>query len=521
MDLLSIRQIIEQVETGQIRIPAFQRGFIWDPDRVAFFMDSIFKQYPFGSLLLWRASEKLKCERDLGPFKLPDPRADYPLDYVLDGQQRITSLYATFQTTQAVSQPTEWRDVYYDFTLPLDAQDTQFFALSASEVDAQRHFPLRCLFESTAYRAATKDFPEELALKIDKVQTLFKETQVPAQIIRPNDRQTVAVIFERINRQGVPLDTLQLLSAWTWSEDFQLQAEFDDLATDLEDYGIRSTDTEENILLRCCAAVLSFDPVPEQLVKISGDQVRRRFGEVRNGLCGALDFLRNNLEVHSIATLPFQTLLVPLAVFFAVPDGTEVRVTNEQRLQLIRWFWRASFARRYSSGVLRNLREDIGHVRVLKNGGTSKLGSFTCAVSPAFFTENNFSTSAVNSKTMVLLLAQQRPLSFASGQPLNLSNVLRPFNKIEFHHLMPRAFLKQLKTNHSQNALANIAFLSRSDNRHLGGTAPSKYRSKIGGDEAEVLKRAICPPSLFDDAYDVFIDERSKLLATVAQGCIS
>lgn len=60
MDTLSIREIIEQVDRGQIRVPAFQRGFVWDPDRVAFFMDSIFKQYPFGSLLLWRAQERLK-----------------------------------------------------------------------------------------------------------------------------------------------------------------------------------------------------------------------------------------------------------------------------------------------------------------------------------------------------------------------------------------------------------------------------------------------------------------------------
>ena len=86
MDTMSIREIIEQVERGQIRVPAFQRGFVWEPDRVAFFLDSVFKLYPFGSLLLWRASEQLRSERSLGPFKLQEPQADYPIDYVLDGQ---------------------------------------------------------------------------------------------------------------------------------------------------------------------------------------------------------------------------------------------------------------------------------------------------------------------------------------------------------------------------------------------------------------------------------------------------
>ena len=514
MDTLSVREIIEQVDRGQVRVPAFQRGFVWEPDRVAFFMDSIFKQYPFGSLLLWRAQERLKCEKALGPFTLPEPIADYPLDYVLDGQQRITSLYATFQTGKDVAQTSDWKDIYYDYSLPFDAQDTQFFALLPSEVDPTKHFPLRRLFDTTAYRRATSSFDEPTAEKIDKMQTVFKETRIPAQIIRPVERQTVAVIFERINRQGVPLDTLQLLSAWTWSEDFQLQAEFDDLATDLEDYGIRSVDTEENILLRCCAAVLAYDPTPDKLVTIPGDEVRNRFQEVRNGLKGALDFLQMNLNVQSVANLPFQTILVPLSVFFAARDGIEVRVTDDQRKQLLRWVWRVAFARRYSSGVLRNLRDDIENVRVLKAGQISKLGNFTCVISEEFFASNNFAISAVNTKTAVLLLAQQKPLSFVSGTPVDLAPKLREYNKTEFHHLMPRAFLRTVgATKHNHNALANFAFLTRAENRHLGGVAPSQYRVRLAANEAEILDAAVSPVSLFDDQYDAFIEARSAMLA--------
>lgn len=518
METLSIREIIEQVDRGQIRVPAFQRGFVWEPDRVAFLIDSVFKQYPFGSLLLWRAQERLKCERNLGPFALPEPVADYPLDYVLDGQQRITSLYSAFQTGRAVPQSSEWKDIYFDYVLPFDAQDTQFFALLPSEVDHSRHFPLRALFDSIAYRRATADFNDVTVKTIDDMQTVFKETLIPAQVIRPAERQTVAVIFERINRQGVPLDTLQLLSAWTWSEDFQLQAEFDELATDLEDYGIRSVDTEENILLRCCAAVLAYDPTPDKLVGIAGDEVRRRFGEVKNGLKGALDFLQMNLKVESVSNLPFQTILVPLSVFFAAAAGVEVRPTEGQRKQLLRWFWRVAFARRYSSGVLRNLREDIEQVRVLKAGQASRLGAFSCTIAEDFFAANNFTISAVNTKTAVLLLAQLSPLSFVSGTPVDLAAKLREFNKTEFHHLMPRAYLRTVEpTKHNHNALANIAFLTRAENRHLGGVAPSLYRSRLATNEVEILAAAACPPSLFADRYDAFLEERSALLARHAR----
>lgn len=98
MENLSIRKIIEQIASGQIRIPSFQRDFVWEPEDVAFFMDSLYKQYPVGAVLLWRTSEKLHTEKKLGKFELAEPAKDYPIDYVLDGQQRLTSIFSVFQT---------------------------------------------------------------------------------------------------------------------------------------------------------------------------------------------------------------------------------------------------------------------------------------------------------------------------------------------------------------------------------------------------------------------------------------
>src|SRR5215207_8204482 len=113
MEDLSIRNIVEAVSSGQIRIPAFQRGFVWEPDRVAYLMDSIYKAYPFGSVLFWRTKEQLRVERDLGPFKLPAPKEDYPVHYVLDGQQRITSIFGVFQTDLPFVNQVEWQDIYF------------------------------------------------------------------------------------------------------------------------------------------------------------------------------------------------------------------------------------------------------------------------------------------------------------------------------------------------------------------------------------------------------------------------
>ncbi|WP_347260899.1 DUF262 domain-containing protein [Rudaea sp.] len=522
MDSLTIREIIEQVEYGQIRIPAFQRGFVWEPERVAQFIDSLYKGYPFGALLFWRTNEKLKIERSLGPFTLPEPKADFPIDYVLDGQQRITSAYATFQSSTDIPSDSGWKEIYFDFTMPAEVQEPQFFALTADDVDPKKHFPLSVLFDTVAYRKATKDFGDSLAEIIDAMQARFKEARLPYQTFRTEDKGTVAVIFERINRQGVPLDTLQLLSAWTWSEDFQLQSQFEDLVEELESKGFEATLLDENLLLRCTAAILVADPRPEAIVRLTGEQIRTRFDEVVNGVMGALDFLEMNFGLRRVDNLPYQTILVPLSVFFATSGAKQIVVTKSQRDALVRWLWRVSFSKRYSSGVIRHLEDDIKSMLQLKGGQQSTLGSFNVSIEPEFFLTNEFGIRNVNTKTFVMMLAQNKPLSFVSGAPVDLNTKLKEYNNTEFHHMVPRAFLKNLqKIDYPISALANHCFLSRSENKHLGGVAPSAYKQKMAANYDGILRSALAPESLFSDDYNVFARERAKRLAEYANKLVS
>lgn len=179
MAALFIEEIVGKLKRGELRIPAFQRGFVWTPEDVAFLMDSIYKDYPFGSALLWRTKVKLSQERNLGPFEIPAPQADYPIDYVLDGQQRLTSILGVFATDLPRNNLVDWKDIYFDFKVPEHAQNSQFKALDANEVSPECHFPLNIIFDSVAYRKATKDFDEHLALRIDDLKKRFQQAQLP------------------------------------------------------------------------------------------------------------------------------------------------------------------------------------------------------------------------------------------------------------------------------------------------------------------------------------------------------
>lgn len=518
MENQTIREILDAVYRGQIRIPAFQRGFVWEPDRVAFLIDSIYKGYPFGSLLYWRTNEALQTERTLGPFTLPPPDADFPIDYVLDGQQRITSIFGVFQTELQREQDDNWKDIYFDHTQEVDVQESQFLALSPEEVDPQKHFPLNCLFNTIEYRQKTRNFDDALAAKIDGVQSIFKEARIPVQSFRTDEKEKVAIIFERINRQGIPLDTLQLLSAWTWSEDFQLQNQFDDLIEELEAYGFSELSNNISLLLRCTAAVLAHSCQPESLVNLNGAEVRERFSEVINGIKGALDFLKSELYVQSIDNLPYHYILVPLSTFFSVPGNKEHNYSDAQRRAIIRWFWRVSFSQRYSHGTMRNLSQDINEMLNLKNGQPNTLGEFAVSITSDKFKKEKFTLRTVTTSAFILMLAKYDPINFIDGSNIGLDKKLRECNRKEFHHLMPKAFLKESNQNaYSENCLANFCFISRANNRLIGGHKPSIYRSKMSGDIGKILSSHQIPTSLFSDDYQLFIDERSIMLERIAK----
>ncbi len=520
---LSIRRVIEKVTSGQMRIPAFQRGFVWDADNVAYLMDSIYKGYPFGAVILWRTREQLKSDKKLGPFVLPDRDPDFPLDYVLDGQQRLTSVFGVFQTEIVPTGDAAWTNIYYDIAAAPDLQDTQFRALSEDEVDLDRHFPIGTFFDVPAYRKATRRFSDEIADRIGAVQAVFQQAIIPVQLVETDDRSKVAIVFERVNKRGMELDILQLLSAWTWSEDFDLQNRFNELPEDLRPFGFHGVGEDSNLLLRCCSAVVAEDVSSGTLIGLKGAAVRDRFPEMVNGIKGAIDFLRNTLKVETLDNLPYPALLVPLTVFFAARNGQTVKVTGSQRKSLISWFWRSCFGRRFSAGVIRNLNRDIEEMVKLRKGEPSSIENILAVVDPGFFSLQAFSIRAVHTKTFILLLAQQNPLSFVSGAPITLGAALQAYNRNEFHHLYPRAFLRVRNYDtETINALANFAFMSSADNKVLGGVAPSVYRARMDTDALpKILEQSVCPPSLFDDDYGAFIQDRSMRLASIAKSLMN
>ncbi|WP_293876787.1 MULTISPECIES: DUF262 domain-containing protein [unclassified Sphingomonas] len=292
MATVAIRTAIERILSGSIRIPAFQRGFVWTTDNISFLMDSIYRNYPIGNILLWRTRDTLEKERDLGPFALPKAEKEYPVDYVLDGQQRLTAIFSVFQTTLQANSSTEAFDIFFDLQAPDGALEDQFVSIFETGADPNRYFPLRAIFDTARFFKIASELSEDNKDKVVELQRRFQEFQLNLDVIEFDNKDEIAIIFERVNRAGIRLDAFQLLSAWTWSSEFDLNESISELASDLEPFGFYDLSSDPNLMMKCFAAVVKGDAQLKDVVSLHGPTVRARFDEIKRGILGAIDFLK-------------------------------------------------------------------------------------------------------------------------------------------------------------------------------------------------------------------------------------
>src|ERR1035437_6875 len=116
---VTFTSLFAEIEDGTIKIPQFQRDFVWSKAKSAKLLDSIVKGYPIGTFILWKTNERLRSIRNLGGVPLPDTPAGDAVKYVLDGQQRLTSLFVTLKglTIEREEQLEDYSQFWVDLTV--------------------------------------------------------------------------------------------------------------------------------------------------------------------------------------------------------------------------------------------------------------------------------------------------------------------------------------------------------------------------------------------------------------------
>jgi len=246
-DTYYINQLIGDIKKGEIKIPQFQRRFVWKEHQALELLDSIANRYPIGSVLLWKTKDKLHAERNISNFKLPETDDMTPTDYVLDGQQRMTVIYSCLGASEDEG----------GFQAGYDLVKEQFVEIK-DNILSNTVFPLRKIFNTTNllnYRTSLLSHHSSTVLqeKLDDIISAFTQYRLPVVTLKDLTLEEVCPIFERINSSGTKLSTFDLMVAATWTESFDLNQKVDEILSvlSLKGYG----ETDRSTVLKALSAV--------------------------------------------------------------------------------------------------------------------------------------------------------------------------------------------------------------------------------------------------------------------------
>jgi len=509
-----IRDLNAQVRKGEIKVPKFQRPFVWDESQAVALLDSLRRNYPIGSLLLWRTSQKLKTERDLGAFQLPSVDDISPTEYVLDGQQRVTVLYSVFGA----------HDEDPGFKAAFDLRTTDFVAVS--ELEAEPHqFPLRWLYQTTPllnFRTALQGLDDATLLqeRLDELVNILTGYQVPVVTLRDLSLEEVGPIFERINSSGTPLSIFDLMVAATWSDGFDLNDKVDEITVALQpkNYG----DIRGNTVLKCLAAVEYHSVSRDRVIglrKLGPDpkRINKLVEKTKKALLRAVDQLLTEFRIYSLDFLPYEAHLLILTHIFS----SHKTLTAAQMKRLRQWFWRTSFSERYRGTNDAFVTKDLALVGEYVARGTGAtaddFGAPPAApeLRTAIFRKNNS-----RSRAFALALAKAHPRNLTNASPIDTSEALSVYNKKQFHHIFPEAYLRRLDSSLERSRLLNFCMLTASENNLISDDDPMVYLPGLIADhdsEAELVFASNLMPSPASYDYTVaelhsFIEARLPLV---------
>lgn len=510
--------IINEIEGGQIKIPQFQREFVWDIQKSTQLMDSIVKGYPIGTFIFWRTKERLRSVRNLGNIELPESVEGEYVSFVLDGQQRLTSLFASLKGVKIQREDGKVDD-YSEIYLDLNAkEDEEIVTLDVTNKEKDSVIRLTDLLYGGLTLLAR--YPFQYHERIEEYKRRIGAYNYSIIQIKEAPIDIATEIFTRINVGGKPLSVFEIMIAKTFDadKDFDLSEKYKELIEDLRplDYETLSDAT----VLQTVSVILEKECQKKVILKLDKERFISTWDKAVTAIYSAVEYFRGYYRIPVSKLLPYNALIVPFAYFFYHhPD----RPDGDIQLRLQDFFWRVSLSGRYSSGVESKLAQDIKRIDLILSGELPKY-DWPVNISEKFLIDNGwFSANRSFIKAILCLYAYQQPKSFNDGSIVNISNYwLKQANSKNYHHFFPRAYLKkngedEFYINHILNITIVDDYLNK---RVIRALSPSNYMSnfkKLNPDLQRTMKTHLINDlddfGVWDDDYDKFFDARAELVS--------
>ena len=555
----SVEELVSMIERGELRLPEMQRQYVWRSTRVRDLLDSLYRGYPSGAILLWETDEAVPLQ-DFAVSQSTNPYQSTRL--LLDGQQRLTSLSAVIRgepvsvrgrrrpidllfnlehpdqlavVTEVEENGGDEDDVEDDGELIGDEMDStedellkrfnkMTFVVATRKLEQLPHWvKVSEVFKTDndapfLKRAGISGFDdpryEKYSQRLARLRGIRKYVYRMDVLERTLSYDEVTEIFVRVNSLGAKLRSSDLALAQItakWRHSLQT---FQDFQKACAKTGF---DLDLGLHLKNLMAFATGQSRFQIVGSLNVEKLQKAWKEACDGMEFALNFLRSNLGIDSPALLSSPFLLVVLAYF---GHSRNYALSNDEARQLRYWALMANAKGRFSRGSSETiLDQDLASIR--QGGAVSELIDrlrlqFGRLDTTAEELEGRNQRSALF-KTMFLAFRAAGAKDWRSHLAIALDHS-GVQHRLQFHHIFPKAVLKTSFTAREADDIANLAFIGGKTNRAISDKAPAVYLPPLVDQLGEPAFAAQCIPveaSLLEvESYKAFLLERRKRIAT-------
>jgi hypothetical protein len=547
----SVEELVGMIERGELRLPEMQRRYVWRSTRVRDLLDSLYRGYPSGAILLWETDETVPLQE----FAVSQQRNPYQSTrLLLDGQQRLTSLLAVIRAEHV---KVRGRKKPIDLLFNLEHPD-QLALVTAVNEDANddediiedeadsTDDELQRRFDKMTFVVATRkleqlphwvkvsdvfrtdeDAPFLSRAGIEKISdpryTKYSQRLARLRAIRRYmyrmdvlergmSYDEVTVIFVRVNSLGAKLRSSDLALAQITAKWRNSLATFQAFQQQCAKTGF---DLDLGLHLKNMIAFATGQSRFLTVGSLSLEKLQSAWKESCRGMEFAMNFLKSNAGMDSPALLSSPFLLVTLAYFGHKRD---FHIPTEESDRLRFWVLLANAKGRYSRGSSETiLDQDLATLR--DGGGTQELiDRLRLQVGRLDITPEELEGRNQRSalfKTMFLAFRADGAKDWRSNLTIALDHSGTQ-HRLQFHHIFPKAVLKSAYTTREADDIANLCFIAGKTNRQISDKAPSQYFPPMIEKSGPAAFEAQCIPTdssiLTTDAYKAFLYRRRALV---------
>ncbi|EFI34794.1 Protein of unknown function DUF2081 [Desulfonatronospira thiodismutans ASO3-1] len=565
-----LSELLSAASSGSIQLPDFQRGWVWDDNRIKAIIASVSLGYPVGALMCMETGGE-GVRFSPRPFEGVSISNTSPSELMLDGQQRITSLFLSLKSQFPVLTTNEKKQeikryYYLDIKKCFDPDIDRFDAivsvpeekvvtsdfgrkvdldLSSTDKEIENEiFPLNIIFDGNKSDEWQMRFQEYYDFDKEKIKFLFRfksEVITPFQkfkipvikLLKDTPKEAVCQVFENVNTGGVSLTVFELLTATFAADDFRLRQDWDKRRAvfDSTDPVLKHLDEKDFL-----TAVTLLSSYNKHISKGSSISCKRKdilnltlsdycscADDLQQGMIRAAKFLHTQ-KIFDTKNLPYQTQLIPLSVICSIlGNGFE---NSAARNKLSQWFWCGVLGELYGGANETRYALDVQNVPAWINGGSEPVTVRDAGFYPTRLLSLQTRNSAAYKGIMALLM-KAGSIDLINGDPIETTTYFD--QAVDIHHIFPRSYcIKQQYERRFWNSIINKAPLTSRTNRIVGGKAPSSYMASIVKNHGisshnlhnHIETHLINPALLEVDDFTGFISDRAKKLLDLIQAAI-